>query len=87
MFTGTFWPALFAFAAVTLAMLILIDFGVYVAARYRERYLQEAKTELDDVLIQMPPGRVLDLSIASAAAGGIVTVVFMALQLDSFSWQ
>ncbi|MBQ9501733.1 MAG: type II secretion system F family protein [Lentisphaeria bacterium] len=87
MFTGTFWPAIFAFAAVTLAMMILIEFGVYVSVRYRERYLQEAKTELDDVLIQMPPGRVLDLSIASAAAGGIVTVVFMALQLDSFSWQ
>lgn len=87
MFTGAFWPALFALAAVTLAMLVLIDFGLYVAARYRERYLQEAKTELDDVLIQMPPGRVLDLSIASAATGGIITVVFMALQLDSFSWQ
>ncbi|MBQ7208056.1 MAG: type II secretion system F family protein [Lentisphaeria bacterium] len=87
MFTGAFWPALFALAAVTLAMLVLIDFGLYVASRYRERYLQEAKTELDDVLIQMPPGRVLDLSIASAATGGIITVVFMALQLDSFSWQ
>ena len=87
MFTGAFWPALFALAAVTLAMLVLIDFGLYVASRYREGYLEEAKTELDDVLIQMPPGRVLDLSIASAATGGIVTVVFMALQLDSFSWQ
>ena len=87
MFTGAFWPALFALAAVTLAMLVLIDFGLYVASRYRERYLQEAKTELDDVLIQMPPGRVLDLSIASAATGGVITVVFMALQLDSFSWQ
>lgn len=87
MLTGSFWPGLFAFAAVTLTMTVLIDFGVYVAARYRERYLEEAKTELDDILIQMPPGRILDLSIASAAAGGIITIVIMAVQLDSFSWQ
>ena len=87
MLTGAFWPGLFAFLAVTLTMLVLIDFGAYVAARYRERYLEEAKTELDDVLIQIPPGRILDLSIASSAAGGIITIVLMASQLDSFSWQ
>ena len=87
MLTGAFWPGLFAFLAVTLTMLVLIDFGAYVAARYRERYLEEAKTELDDVLIQIPPGRILDLSIASSAAGGIITIVLMAIQLDSFSWQ
>ena len=87
MLTGTFWPAVFAFTAVTLAMFVLIDFGTYVAARYRERYLEEAKTELDDVLIQMPAGRILDLSIASSALGGIITIIIMVLQLDSFSWR
>lgn len=87
MFTGAFWPGIFAFGSVTLLMIVLIDFGIYVAGRYRERYLEEAKTELDDVLIQMPPGRILDLSIASAAAGGVITIVCMAIQLDSFSWQ
>ncbi|MBR7104803.1 MAG: type II secretion system F family protein [Lentisphaeria bacterium] len=85
--TGAFWPAAFAFVAVTLAMLVLIDFGTYVASRYRERYLEEAKTELDDVLIQIPPGRILDLSIAASAVGGIITIIIMLLQLDSFSWQ
>lgn len=87
MLTGSFWPGVFAFAAVTLAMFVLIDFGTYVAARYRERYLQEAKTELDDVLIQIPAGRILDLSIASSAAGGVITIIIMVIQLDSFSWR
>ena len=87
MLTGAFWPGVFAFAAVTLAMFVLIDFGTYVAARYRERYLEEARTELDDVLIQIPAGRILDISIAASATGAIVTVVLMGLQLDSFSWQ
>ena len=87
MLTGAFWPGVFAFAAVTLAMFVLIDFGTYVAARYRERYLQEAKTELDDVLIQIPAGRILDLSLASSAAGGVITIIIMVIQLDSFSWR
>ena len=53
MFTSSFWPALFAFAGVTIAMLVLIDFVTYVGARYKERYLQEASTELDDILLQV----------------------------------
>ena len=50
MFANSYWVGVCAFAAVTLAMLGLIDFGIYVASRYKERYLEEAKTELDDIL-------------------------------------
>ena len=68
MLNNSFWPGLFAFFSVFLATMVLIEFGVYVASRYRERFLEEASTELDDVLIQMPAGRVLDLSLGVATA-------------------
>jgi len=87
MFQGSFWPALFAFFGVTFGMLVLAEFVLYVAARYRERYLQEAGTELDDILIQMPPSRVLDLSIALSVTGAVVIVVIMSLHAESFPWR
>ncbi len=86
MFTGSFWVGLCAFFAVTLAMLGLFDFGIYVAARYRERYLEEAKTELDDILIQLPANRLLDLSISLSAVGAIVTVVLVSTKSEQMNW-
>lgn len=86
MFSNSFWVGLCAFAAVTLAMLGLIDFGIYVAKRYRERYLEEAKTELDDILIQLPASRLLDLSITLSAIGAIVTVVLVSTKSEQMNW-
>ena len=86
MFANSFWVGLCAFAAVTLAMLGLIDFGVYVAARYKERYLEEAKTELDDILIQLPANRLLDLSITLSAVGSIVTAVLVSTRSEQMNW-
>jgi tight adherence protein B len=86
MFANSFWVGLCAFGAVTLAMLGLIDFGVYVAARYRERYLEEAKTELDDILIQLPANRLLDLSITLSVVGAIITVVCVSTRSEQMNW-
>ena len=86
MFSNSFWVGLCAFAAVTLAMLGLIEFGIYVAVRYRERYLEEAKTELDDILIQLPASRLLDLSIALSAIGAVVTVVLVSTNSEQMNW-
>ncbi len=86
MFSNSFWVGLCAFAAVTLAMLGLIEFGIYVAVRYRERYLEEAKTELDDILIQLPASRLLDLSITLSAIGAIVTVVLVSTKSEEMNW-
>ena len=82
MFTSSFWPALFAFAGVTIAMLVLIDFVTYVGARYKERYLQEASTELDDILLQVPAGRILDLSIAISVFGAITIAGLFAITVE-----
>ena len=86
MFSNSFWVGLCAFAAVTLAMLGLIEFGIYVAVRYRERYLEEAKTELDDILIHLPASRLLDLSITLSAIGAIVTVVLVSTKSEEMNW-
>ncbi len=85
MLSSSFWPGICAFAGVTLASMVLIDFVLYVATRYRERYLEEAGTELDDILIQMPAGRVLDLSIAISVFAALVTVLLLGAQ-QRFSW-
>ena len=87
MLNNSFWPSLFAFCSVFFATLVLIEFGIYVAGRYRERFLEEAGTELDDVLIQMPAGRVLDISLGLATAGVIATAILLSTQVESFSWK
>ena len=57
--SNSFWPGMCAFLGVFFAMLVVVEFSAYVGMRYRERFLSEASIELDDVLIQMPAGRVL----------------------------
>ena len=86
MLNSSFWPGVCAFGSVLFAAIAIIDFGIYIATRYRERYLQEAKTELDDVLIQMPAGRVLDISIAVSTLGAVLALVLTSLQMDDFAW-
>ncbi|MBR2963058.1 MAG: type II secretion system F family protein [Lentisphaeria bacterium] len=50
------------------ATFVIVEFMSYTSARYKERFLAEAAVELDDVLLQLPANRILDLSIAIAAA-------------------
>jgi tight adherence protein B len=85
MLSSSIFPALLAFAGVTSAMLVLADFVIFIASRYRERYLRETSAELDDVLIQMPPSRVLDLGIALSVAGATVSMVIFASSAKSHS--
>ena len=49
------------------ATFVVVEFTSYTSARYRERFLAEAAVELDDILLQLPASRILDLSIAIAA--------------------
>ena len=87
MLNSSFWPGVCAFAGVLFAAIAIIDFGVYIAARYRERYLQEARTELDDVLIQIPAARVLDISIAFSACGVVVSALILSFSAEKISAQ
>lgn len=53
--------------SIGMAAYVVIDFVSYVSIRFRSRYLEEATVELDDVLIQMPANRILDLSLGLSA--------------------
>ncbi len=87
MFSSSFFPAICAGAGVTLAALALIRSGLYVAQRYRGRYLKEASTELDDVLIQIPANRVFEFSLTLSGVTGLLTAMFMGMQMDTSSWE
>ena len=87
MLSSSFWPGICAFAGVLFAAIAIIDFITYVAARYRERYLEEARTELDDILIQIPASRILDISIAFSAVGVVVSTLVMTLSAEKISIQ
>ena len=54
------------------ATFVIVEFTSYTSARYKERFLAEAAVELDDILLQMPANRILDLSIAIAAVSFIL---------------
>jgi tight adherence protein B len=84
--SNPFIPSLCAFIAVTLATMVIIDFISYVSNRYRERYVQEAAVELDDVLLQMPANRIFDLSLAISAISCFMAVVIFASATDKFTW-
>jgi len=54
------------------ATFVIVEFVSYTSARYRERFLAEAAVELDDVLLQLPASRILDLSIALSVGAFIL---------------
>lgn len=56
------------------ATYVVVDFLLFAGRRYKEKYLEETTAEMDDVLLQMPPGRVLDLSLALAALAAFLAV-------------
>ena len=87
MMSSSFWPGVCAFFGTFFAALVLVEFGVYVAARYRERYLQETRTELDDVLIQIPASRILDLSIAFSIGCTVFIILLIMLFAPGTSLQ
>jgi tight adherence protein B len=83
---STWVPSVCALMAVTLATLVIIDSFIYISTRYKERYLKEAAVELDDVLLQMPAGRIFDLSLAISAFCCFMTVLIFGMAGDGFSW-
>lgn len=83
---STWGPSICVMAAVTLATLVIIDTFIYISTRYKDRYLKEAAVELDDVLLQMPAGRIFDLSLAISAFSCFMTVIIFGMTSGGFSW-
>lgn len=68
------------------ATFVIVEFTSYTSARYKERFLAEAAVELDDILLQMPANRILDLSIAVAAASFILFGGLSSFLADEVNW-
>lgn len=74
-----------SFLAVTFATLVIVDFISFASSKYKERYVMEAAVELDDVLLQMPPGKIFDLSLALSALGAFLSIAVFGIGGGSFS--
>ncbi len=70
----TLLAALAAGLATSLGLVVIIGVGSALSAKYKERYLQETAVVMDDVLLSMPPSRVLDLSLIFTAAAMFLAV-------------
>jgi tight adherence protein B len=68
------------------ATLVVVDFISYTSGRYKERYVEEAAVELDDVLLQMPPSRIFDLSLALSALAAFLFLGVLCLAGIEWSW-
>ena len=66
--------------------MVIVDFFVYASKSYKEKYIEKTAVELDDVLIQIPPSKILDLSLALSFLSGFLAFAFLALFSEEFSW-
>ena len=66
--------ALFTGIATALGLTVVINAVSALTVRYKEKYLQETAVVMDDVLLSMPPSRILDLSLIFSAAGAFAAV-------------
>ena len=76
-----------AMISVSMATLVIVDFVSFASTRYKERYIKEASVELDDVLLQMPAGKIFDLSLAMSALAIFLALIIVGFSSSSFSWQ
>lgn len=81
--TNTLIPAFLVMCSVFCLSLAVIDIIMYISKRYKDKYLEETGTELDDILLQLPPARILDLNIAISIFFGIIASLLYALRVQS----
>jgi len=82
----TIAASLCAGLAVTLATMVVVDFFSYTSGRYRERYVKEAAVELDDVLLNIPPDRIFELSLALSGLAAFLAMALFGMGSAAFSW-
>ncbi len=72
--------------SIMLITLVIAEFFSFTSKMYKEKFISEASTELDDVLLNMPPGRIFDLSLALCALAAFLGVAVFAFWSTTFSW-
>jgi tight adherence protein B len=83
---GQMIASLCAGVSVMFATLVIVEFASFVSARYKERYLRETAVELDDVLLQMPAGRIFDLTLALSGLSAFLALIAFGLSSTNWSW-
>jgi len=81
----TILAGLCAGLCVTFSTFVVVDFIGFTSSRYRERYLEEASVEMDEVLLQIPASRILDLSLALSALAIFVSIGLLAFFTDTLT--
>ncbi|MBP5182236.1 MAG: type II secretion system F family protein [Lentisphaeria bacterium] len=81
----TLFASLCAFAAVSCATVVIAEFFTYTSARYKEKFLEETASEMEEVLLTLPPGKILDLSLALSALAAFVAALAVGFYADNFS--
>lgn len=72
--------------AVILVTYVIFDFFSYISDVQRERFIAQASTELDDVLIMVPPGKVLDISLALSVLISFISMLIFGYNTENWSW-
>ncbi len=86
LFNNEYLPSICAGICAAAASMVIVDFCLFASTRYRERYLQEASVELDDVLLGMPASKIFDLTLAISGLCGFLTVLLIAAFSENFTW-
>ncbi len=86
LFNNQYLPSICAGICAATASMVIVDFCLFASTRYRERYLQEASVELDDVLLGMPASKIFDLTLAISGLCGFLTVLLIAAFSENFTW-
>ena len=71
--------------AVICATIVIVEFFTFTSARYKEKFLEETAAEMDEVLLTLPPGKILDLSLALSALSAFIAVLAVGFYTDNLS--
>jgi tight adherence protein B len=72
--------------AVIIATYVIFDFFNYVSEIQRKRFLEQTSSELDDVLIMLPPDKILDISLALSGLLSFIVMLIYTLKNSDWSW-
>lgn len=71
--------------AVGCATIVIVEFFIFASNRYKEKYLEETAAEMDEVLLTLPPSKVLELSLALSALMAFIAAGVLTFHTASFS--
>ena len=80
--TNSIFPAFCVMLSVFFLSFAVIDIFMFISKRYKDKYLEETSTELDDILLQLPAARVLDLNFAISIICGLIGAILYFLRVN-----